>query len=95
MSFPAYARVVPGGLELRLKVVPGASRSAIAGELGDRLKVKVAAPPEDGKANAAVCAVLAQWLGAPVEVIAGHGNPLKTVLAKGVAAVPALTGARA
>lgn len=90
MSLPAYAKTVAGGLELRLKVVPGASRSAIAGELGDRLKVKVAAPPEDGKANAAVCAVLGKWLGAPVEVIAGHGNPLKTVLARGVTDLPLL-----
>ena len=90
MTLPAYATAVTGGLELRLKVVPGASRSAIAGELGDRLKVKVAAPPEDGKANAAVCAALNAWLGVPVEIIAGHGNPLKTVRVRGLSVLPPL-----
>ena len=39
------------GCLIRLKVVPGSSRDAIAGILGGRLKVKVAAAPEDGKAN--------------------------------------------
>jgi len=75
---PAYAHAIPGGLELRLKVVPGGSRDALAGILGDRLKIKVAAPPEGGKANAAVERLLSDLLGAPVRITAGHGAPLKT-----------------
>ena len=73
---------VPGGVALRVKVVPGASRSRIKGILADRLKVTVAAPPEAGKANAAVCALLAKALGAPrrdVSVVAGAQQPLKTI----------------
>ena len=43
-----------------MKVVPGASRTRLAGQLGDALKVAVAAPPEAGKANAALIELLAQ-----------------------------------
>ena len=72
---------------MRVKVVPGASRSAIRGRLGDRLKITVAAPAEDGKANQAVCALLARAFGTgrrAVAVIAGRTQPLKTVELAGV-----------
>jgi uncharacterized protein len=82
-SLPPYARRYGTDLELRLKVVPGASRSALAGELGDRLKVRVAEPPEGGRANQAVLALIGKWFaGASVELISGHGSPLKTVLVR-------------
>jgi len=45
------------------QAVPGASRSGIAGVLGDRLKVRISAPPEAGKANDAICELIAQALG--------------------------------
>ncbi len=67
---------------IRIKAVPGASHDAIAGLLGDRLKVRISAPPEDGKANKAICKFLAKALGikaANVVVHAGHSNPEKTV----------------
>ena len=72
---------------LRVKVVPGASRDAIAGLLGDRLKIRVAAPPEDGKANAALLRFLAQKLGvreSQLEIVAGHGAPRKLVAVTGL-----------
>ena len=75
------------GAVVRVKVVPGASRSKVAGMLGDRLKVAVAAPPEGGKANKAVCELLAKVLGvskSAVGIASGHGQPRKTVLAAGL-----------
>lgn len=69
-------------LYLRIKVVPGASRNTIAGLLGDRLKIRTNAPPEDGKANKAVCKFLAKALRikpAQVQVHRGHTNPEKTI----------------
>lgn len=90
-TLPGFARRLPGGIELRIKVVPGASRSQIAGPLGNRLKVRVAAAPEGGKANRAIIDLLATWLGtAQVELIAGHGHAEKTVLVRGAATLPPL-----
>jgi uncharacterized protein (TIGR00251 family) len=81
---PAYARRVAGGIELRIKVVPGASRSEVAGALGDRLKVRVAAPAEAGKANRAVVELLRSWLGVvEVEIVSGRSSPAKTVRVPG------------
>lgn len=74
---------------LRVKVVPGASRSRIVGMLGDRLKLSVSAAPEAGKANKAVCKLLAQALGvAPrdVSVSAGQTQPTKTIIVTGISA---------
>lgn len=81
---PPFARVTPAGLELRLKVVPGASRSALAGILGDRLKLRIAAPPEAGKANRAVIELLERWLkDTSITLIAGQTHAEKTVLVAG------------
>ena len=69
-------------VRLSLKVVPGSSRSAIVGWMGDALKVKVAAPPEKGKANIAVAALLCQVLKLPrgaVQIVAGDTSPHKVV----------------
>ncbi len=80
-----FVRSVADGIELRLKVIPGASRSVIVGVLGDRLKMKVAAPPEDGKANKAVIALISEWLGTDsVEIISGHAHPEKVVRVHGL-----------
>ncbi|MCA9287962.1 MAG: DUF167 domain-containing protein [Phycisphaerales bacterium] len=76
-----------GGVRLHIKAVPGASRDQIAGVLGDRLKVRVAAPPEGGKANKAICALIAGELGvrtSAVTVAAGQTSPEKTVAVEGV-----------
>ncbi len=72
---------------LQVKVVPGASRSRIAGWLGDALKIQVAAAPERGKANAAVIDVLSEALGikpSQISVASGHTQPRKTLRIEGV-----------
>ncbi len=75
--------VVPGGCELRVKVVPGASRSMVAGVLGDRLKLRIAAPPEDGRANRAVEGLLEGLTGCTCTVTTGQGHAQKTILVAG------------
>lgn len=80
------------GCRLSLRVVPGASRPGLAGPLGDRLKIRVAAPPREGRANREVRAVLAEALGVPVravEIVRGHGSRDKEARVEGLAAVEA------
>jgi uncharacterized protein (TIGR00251 family) len=87
-SLTAAVTAVGDGVRVRVKAAPGARRSRVVGLLGDRLKVAVTAPPEDGKANAALCELLADTLGLPareVEVIEGRSAPLKVLEARGVA----------
>jgi uncharacterized protein (TIGR00251 family) len=74
---------------IAVKAVPGASRDSVAGRLGERLKVRIAAPPEGGKANRAICELLASELGVragDVEVVQGHGRAEKVVRVVGVSA---------
>lgn len=67
-------------LELRVKVVPGARRSEVVGPLGDRLKVRVAAPAESGKANRALIDLLREFLDArEIEIVSGRSSPEKVV----------------
>ncbi len=67
---------------ISVKAVPRAARDEIVGWLGDALKVRVAAPPQDGRANAALELLLAAALGlrrGAVRVAAGHGAARKRV----------------
>jgi uncharacterized protein len=76
-------------LLLNVKVVPNSSRTQIAGILGDALKIKVAQPPEAGRANRAVIELLADALHIPpaqISITAGHTQPRKTVRITGVSA---------
>ena len=70
-------------MDLDVKVVPRASRSAVAGHMADgALKVKVAAVPEDGKANAELCKVLAAHFGvaaSAVTIVSGAASTRKRV----------------
>lgn len=50
---------------LAIKAIPNAPRNEVVGWLGDALKVKLHAPPVEGKANAELCAFLAETLGLP------------------------------
>ena len=82
----SYLKAVDGGVEITVKVVPGSSRDRISGPLGDALKIQVSAPPERGRANAAVAAVLSKVLGVSardVSVIRGTTAPRKVVLVRG------------
>lgn len=76
---------------IRLKVSPGSRRSEIAGVLdmpdGARLKVRVSAPPEDGRANEAVVELLASALGVGRRVVtleSGEASREKVVKVRGL-----------
>lgn len=70
-------------MTLRVKVIARSASSAVAGELPDgTLKVRIAAPPERGKANAELCRLLAEHFGverSAVTLLSGHTSPLKLV----------------
>ena len=72
---------------LRLRVAPGAARASVVGRHGDAWKVRVAAPPEGGRANDAVVRLLADTLALPreaVTLVSGHGARDKIVELAGV-----------
>ena len=72
---------------LRLRVAPGARRTELVGRHGDGWKARVSAPPEGGRANAALCRLLAETLELPrraVSVVSGHGGRDKLVEVAGI-----------
>jgi uncharacterized protein (TIGR00251 family) len=74
---------------LDLHVQPGAKVTEAVGEHGDRLKLKIAAPPVDNKANTRLLAWLAAQLGVPrsaVRLVRGESSRQKTVAVCGIAA---------
>jgi Uncharacterized conserved protein len=70
-------------MTLRVKVTPRAAKSEVVGEMADgTLKVRIAAPPEKGKANAALCDLLARHFGVAsyaVTVVSGQSSSRKLV----------------
>jgi len=70
-------------MDLRVKVIPRSARTELAGVLADGTwKVKVAAAPEKGKANRALCDFIAEKLGVPktrVRIVAGETSQLKRI----------------
>jgi uncharacterized protein len=80
-------------LQLTLHVQPGASRTAVIGTHGDALKVRLAAPPVDGKANAELLRFLAEAFGVPrrnVTLLRGETSRAKVVRIARPAARPDL-----
>ena len=72
---------------LALKVIPNAPRNEIAGRLGDAIKVKIHAPPLEGRANDALCAFLAECLNVPrraVTVVRGDTSRQKVIRVDGL-----------
>ena len=77
-----WFRIVEKSIHIEIKAFPGSPKNEFAGIRGNRLCVRVAAPPEDGKANACLCGFLAKTLGCAkrdVVLIKGEKSRLKTV----------------
>lgn len=71
-----------GRITLTLHIQPGAKKTAVAGRHGDALKIRLAAPPVDGKANAALLEFIADALGLPkaaVKLKSGHTSRRKVM----------------
>ena len=67
---------------LSLHIQPGAKKTEVAGLYGDTLKIRLSAPPVDGKANEALVAFIAEKVGAgrtAVELISGQASRSKRV----------------
>ena len=87
MGVPDYLTPAGDGTILAAFVQPRAARTAVAGVQGTALKIKVAAPPADGKANDALREFVADSLGLPrsrVELISGAGSRHKRLRISGV-----------
>src|SRR3546814_15813150 len=77
-----WARRLADGWSLTIRVQPGASRSEVVGPHGDALRVRVAGPAVDGKANAELVRFLAEHLRVParsVDITRGHTSRPKVI----------------
>jgi uncharacterized protein (TIGR00251 family) len=83
LAAPAYVRSAgPGVWTADIRVQPGARKSAVEGLLGSRLKLRIAAPAVEGKANKAVVEFLAGVLKvkkSQVSILRGESSREKTV----------------
>lgn len=79
----AWYRLHDGGITLTLHVQPGAKRSEIVGLHGNALKIKLAAPPVEGRANEALLKFIAELFDVPlrnVELKQGEQSRRKVVV---------------
>lgn len=87
----AFLRDTVDGVVAQLRVTPKSSADQLAGlhaaaDGSVSLQLKVRAQPEKGKANTAVIALMANWLGLPksrLEIVAGHADRRKSLLIRG------------
>ena len=75
------------GTVISLRIVPRSSKNEVCGELGDALKIKLQAPPVEGKANKALIEFLAKALDVPrnrISILAGDTGRNKRILVSGL-----------
>ena len=76
------------GIQIRVKVIPRAKKNEISGVMDDgSLKVRLAAPPVDGRANRALIKLLAETLGVPAShilIISGERGRIKRIFIDGL-----------
>jgi uncharacterized protein (TIGR00251 family) len=83
----SWLRVDGDGVVVTLHIQPGAKKTEIVGLHGEALKIRLAAPPVDGKANAALIAFIAKKVGAgktAVTLISGDTARAKRVRIAGI-----------
>ena len=75
-------------ITIGLYIQPGAKRSAVVGEHAGRIKISIAAPPNDGRANKELITFLSKQLRLPkrcFEIISGKSSRIKTLAVEGMA----------
>ncbi len=78
-----------GAMTFSVKVLPRAGKNALVGWEGDVVKIRLNAPPVEGKANDALVRFLAEtlWVSrAQIEIVTGHASRRKVVRVRGVTA---------
>ena len=79
----SWIKAHPQGTLLSIYVRPDSSKNEICGEHGDRLKIKIKSPPEDGKANLELIKFLADFFKLPktkVHLLKGESSRQKSIL---------------
>jgi len=76
-------RIDGGTIRLEIKAVPGASKTELTGIKDGRLRIRIAAAPEDGKANAELLNFLSRIFDCPrrdLRILSGEKSRLKTIV---------------
>jgi uncharacterized protein len=92
MNLMSWIQPVAGGCVVNVRIIPRASKNQIQGVLGDALKIRLQAPPVDGKANDALVRFLADSLDLParnISLLSGETARNKRVLLSGLDEVEA------
>ncbi len=82
-----WIKAIEGGVEITVRATPRAASNGVQGVLGGALKIRLQAPPVEGKANEALARFLAERLGIParrISVVAGAASRNKRVQIAGV-----------
>jgi uncharacterized protein len=85
----SWIKATKDGVVLTLHIQPGAKKTEIVGLHGEALKIRLAAPPVDGKANEALLEFLAEKVGArrtALELVSGQTSRTKRVRIDGCSA---------
>lgn len=83
-----------GGVMITVRIVPRANKTGIAGELGEALKIRLQAPPVEGKANKALIEFLAGLLAcsrSAISIESGDKGRNKMIFISGISAARATT----
>ncbi len=78
-----WAITTKDGIIVKIHVVPNSSKTQIVGKHGDRLKIKIKAPPVDGKANEEIISFLSDLLKVKknqIDLISGQTSKSKNIL---------------
>lgn len=78
--------IVPGGIKLKIKVVPNSSKCEITGVYDDALRIRLDVPPVEGKANQKLIKFMSKLLKVPktnVQIISGDKSKVKFILING------------